>query len=81
MVHNPKKQISSREGKHMSTENWHTLEMARVKKLSYAALLYTIQDCRDAVEANPDNPKNGQYMDTGHYCSMEITRRHKLEQF
>jgi hypothetical protein len=81
MAHNPKKQISLREGKSMSTENWHTLEMARVKTLSYAALLYTIQDCREAVEANPDNPKNGQYMDTGHYCSMEITRRHKLEQF
>jgi len=81
MVLNLKKQISLREGKSMSTENWHTLEMARVNTLSYAALLYTIQDCKEAIEANPGNPKNGQYMDTVHYCSMAITRRHKLEQF
>ena len=55
--------------------NWHSDEMARVKKLSMDALVFTAQDCREAIAANPDNPKNGQYADTAHYCGMEIRRR------
>ncbi len=56
-------------------ENWHTTEMKRVAKLPIEALEYTIKDCREAILANPENPKCGQYADTSHYCQMELVKR------
>jgi len=40
-------------------------------------LRYVAEDCRQAVEAQPDNPKCSQYMDEQHYCNMELYRRDK----
>ncbi|KZX57797.1 hypothetical protein A3709_19430 [Halioglobus sp. HI00S01] len=55
--------------------NWHTTEIDRVSKLCDNALAFTINDCREAIAANPDNPKCGQYQDTIHYCHAEQQRR------
>ena len=55
--------------------DWHTTEMARVKRLSTSELRFTVGDCREAVEAHPENPKCGQYADTIHYCCAELMRR------
>jgi hypothetical protein len=59
----------------MNSTNWHTLEMARVSRLNYDSLVYTINDCHAAMRANPDNPKCGQYADTAHYCGMQLKAR------
>ncbi len=53
----------------------HAAYMQKVKKLSIESLRFIIQDCREAIEAMPNNPKNGYYMDEIHYCSMELTSR------
>jgi DNA modification methylase len=53
----------------------HTEYMKKVKKLSEESLRYIIKDCREAMEALPENPKNGYYADEIHYCAMELFRR------
>jgi len=53
----------------------HTEYMRKVKNLCEASLRYIIQDCREAIEAMPNNPKNGYYADEIHYCSMELAKR------
>ena len=55
--------------------NWHSQAMAHFKTVPTDSLCYIIQDCRRAVEAMPDNPKCGQYMDEIHYAGMELKRR------
>jgi hypothetical protein len=55
----------------------HTVYMQKVKKLSEESLRYIIKDCREAMSAMPNNPKNGYYADEIHYCSMELTSRKK----
>jgi len=55
----------------------HTEYPKRLKKLDEAALRFIIRDCREAMAALPDNPKNGYYQDEIHYCSMELNRRKK----
>ena len=54
---------------------WHSEYMAMVKTLPNESLRYIIEDCRNAMAANPSNPKWGQYADEVHYCHMEIKRR------
>lgn len=54
---------------------WHSDYLAMVKKLPNESLRYIIEDCRNAMAANPSNPKWGQYADEVHYCHMEINRR------
>lgn len=54
---------------------WHTQYMAKVKTLPNESLRYIIEDCRNAMAANPGSPKWGQYADEVHYCHMEINRR------
>ena len=54
---------------------WHTEYMAMVKTLPNESLRYIIEDCRNAMAANPSSPKWGQYADEVHYCHMEINRR------
>ena len=49
--------------------------MAKVKTLPNESLRYIIEDCRNAMEANPSSDKWGQYADEVHYCHMEIKRR------
>lgn len=53
----------------------HNEYQKKVKGKSEAELLYTIKDCREAIEANPDNVKCGDYADEISYCSMELKRR------
>lgn len=38
-------------------------------------LSYTLADCREALQAMPDNPKAGVYMDTIHACRSELNKR------
>ena len=53
----------------------HTAYMKKVKSLSTESLKFIIQDCKEAITALPDNPKNGYYMDEIHYCAMELIAR------
>jgi hypothetical protein len=53
----------------------HTEYMKKVKKLSEESLRYIIKDCREAMSAMPNNPKNGYYADEIHYCNMELVSR------
>ena len=54
---------------------WHKEEQDRLSTLSSDSLRYTAKDCREAIYANPANPKNSDYADTAHYCSMELRKR------
>ena len=53
----------------------HSEYMKKVKALSEESLNFIIKDCHEAIQALPDNPKNGYYMDEIHYCSMELVAR------
>tara|TARA_R100001086_G_scaffold68829_1_gene32654 strand:+ start:348 stop:611 length:264 start_codon:yes stop_codon:yes gene_type:complete len=57
------------------TGQWHTDYMSRTRTMEVAELQYRIKDCREAMEANPDNPKCQQYADEVSYCAMELKRR------
>ena len=46
-----------------------------LKSKSIAQLYFIIRDCQQAIQANPDNPKNGYYQDEISYCGMEIRNR------
>lgn len=47
----------------------------QLRHKSLSALLFIIKDCKEALEAMPDNPKSGYYADEISYASMEIHRR------
>ena len=57
------------------TGKWHTQTIERYRDLDIESLKYIMFDCRQALNAMPDNPKAGQYMDEIHYCLMELARR------
>ena len=56
---------------------WHSEYMAKVKTMPTDSLRYVIEDCRNAIEAMPENPKCEQYMDEIHYCAMELRIRNE----
>ena len=56
---------------------WHSEYMAMVKTMPTDSLRYVIQDCRNAIEALPENPKCEQYMDEIHYCATELRIRNE----
>ena len=56
---------------------WHTNYMRLCKLRDDGSLLHIAEDCRQAIEAQPYNPKCSQYMDEQHYCNMELHRRDK----
>jgi hypothetical protein len=58
-----------------ATGNWHSRYMEMVKTMSTDSLRYVIKDCRNAIEALPENPKCEQYMDEIHYCATELRIR------
>ena len=60
---------------HTVDNNWHSDYIESCKKRSDDSLRYIMQDCRNAIEAMPENPKCSQYMDEIHYCAMELRRR------
>ena len=43
--------------------------------MTVESLRYVIKDCKEAIEANPQNPKCGEYEDCILYASQELTRR------
>lgn len=53
----------------------HKAYQRKTRTMSMDSLLYVIQDCKEAIAANPDNPKNGVYADEINYCAMELKRR------
>jgi len=56
---------------------WHGEYMAQVRNMTSSSLRYVIADCREAIEAMPENPKCEQYMDEIHYCAMELRIRNE----
>ena len=53
----------------------HSAYQNKVRKMETSSLQFTIKDCKEAILANPDNPKNGYYQDEISYCSAELHRR------
>ena len=58
----------------MKTIN-HNEYQERVRTQSTDELVYTIQDCREALAAWPDSDNAGFYADEIHYCAMELKKR------
>ena len=56
---------------------WHSEYIAKMKPMPTDSLRYVIEDCRNAIEAMPENPKCEQYMDEIHYCAMELRIRNE----
>ena len=60
---------------------WHSEYIAKMKTMPTDSLRYVIEDCRNAIEAMPENPKCQQYwkwmqyMDEIHYCATELRLR------
>jgi hypothetical protein len=48
---------------------------AKARKMSNAALRYSIDDARQAERANPEGAKAGYYLDECHTYSSELVRR------
>ena len=59
----------------MTDSNWHSDYMSKVKNMSGYQLHYVINDCKEALTANPDTTKANQYLDEILYCQAEIKRR------
>lgn len=57
------------------TGKWHSEYIAKARRMSRDELIYTIRDCKAAMDAYPENPKCGQYADERSYCAMELHRR------
>ena len=57
------------------TELNHTEYRKTVKRKTDEALMFTITDAREAMNAMPEGPKAGFYMDEIHYCAAELRRR------
>jgi hypothetical protein len=53
----------------------HASYPARCRRMSDAELMFTIADCRSALEAMPDGTKAGFYADEIHYANAELQRR------
>ena len=54
---------------------WHSEYQALCTKRDSDSLEYIAMDCWRAINANPENPKCGQYWDEYWYCRAEIRRR------
>ena len=53
------------------------LTKAQARKLDADSLRHVWNDCENALQAMPNNPKAGQYLDEQHTCSMELARRRR----
>lgn len=58
-----------------AAQDFHSEWMRKVKTMSVDSLRYVIKDCQEAIKANPENPKCGEYQDTICYCSQELAKR------
>lgn len=59
----------------MMKEMDHKRYPAGLRRKSLAMLHYIIRDAREALEAFPDNPNAGYYLDEINYAAAEIKRR------
>ena len=57
------------------TGKWHSETMAAYRLLTVESLTHIILDCKQAIQAMPENPKCGQYQDEIHYAAMELASR------
>lgn len=55
----------------------HITYTRKIKRLTYAELMFTIKDCRETLRIWPEHPNSGYYLDEIYYCSDEIKRRMK----
>lgn len=55
----------------------HTSYPKSLKSKPEASLLFIIQDCREAIEANPEGEKAGYYADEINYCANELANRRR----
>jgi hypothetical protein len=55
----------------------HTEYPRSLKGKSEASLRYIIQDAKEAIAANPDNPNCGYYQDEINNCCTELYRRRR----
>jgi hypothetical protein len=55
----------------------HAEYEAKTRNMTFASLLYVIEDCKQAIAAMPEGHKAGYYADEINYCAMEINRRAK----
>lgn len=53
----------------------HTAYAAKVRTMSDAELLFTARDAKATVDAWPDQPNAGYYLDEINYCAGELHRR------
>jgi hypothetical protein len=53
----------------------HRAYQTKCKRLSSDSLRYIINDCQEALAANPEGHKAGYYADEINYCSMELSAR------
>jgi len=53
----------------------HAAYPRRCRTMSDAELMFTMADCRSALDAMPDGPKAGYYADEINYCADELQRR------
>lgn len=53
----------------------HAGYQRKMKTKSVAELKFIIKDCREALNAHPDNPNAGYYADEIHYASAELKKR------
>lgn len=60
-----------------NTQIDHSEYPKRAAAMTDAELLHTINDCSEALEANPGGHKAGYYADEIHYCGMERASRKK----
>ena len=57
----------------------HTAYAKKVKKMTSAELLFVSKDCKEVLDAWPDHPNAGYYLDEMHYCGMELARRNRVD--
>ena len=54
---------------------WHSEYQKLCKSRDNDSLEYIATDCWQAIQANPENPKSGQYWDEFWYCRAELRSR------
>ena len=53
------------------------LTKSQARRLDADSLRHVWNDCENALQALPNNPKAGQYLDEQHTVSMELARRRR----
>ena len=57
------------------TGKWHSQYIELVKSKSAETLRYVIEDCKKAIQVNPESKNNLKYLDEILYCSAELKTR------